>query len=138
MTDEMQPQDQQPAVKADIYRVEASMSAINADMTGMKADMTGMKADISDLKADVASIKTDVREMKDMFMKMGVTLAHHTAELSDIRGYIKTNLVTRDEFHSRMDGFTGRVLDQDYSTTKNRLRLDEHEARIRALEDKRA
>ena len=46
-------------------------------------------------------------------------------------------MVTRDEFHSRMDAFSGRVYDQDYSTAKNRVRLDEHEKRIAALEAKR-
>ncbi len=35
-----------------------------------------------------------------------------------------------------MDGFTGRVVDSDYSTAKNRERLDDHAKRIKALEDR--
>lgn len=40
-----------------------------------------------------------------------ITLAHHTAELADIRGHIKDKMVTREEFHARMDGFSGRTQD---------------------------
>jgi len=37
-----------------------------------------------------------------------------------------------------MDGFAGRVYDLDYSSAKNRARIDEHEKRISALETKHA
>lgn len=73
-----------------------------------------------------------------MMRPVTITLANHTAELADIRGYMKEHLVTRSEFHARMDGFAGRVDDYDYSAAKNRARLDEHEKRIRALEGKRS
>src|SRR5437868_6834614 len=75
-------------------------------------------------------------EIKDMLRPIVSTLANHSAELNDIRSYMKTQLVTREEFHTRMDGFTGRVEDQDYSAAKNRARLDDHERRLSALEKK--
>lgn len=36
-------------------------------------------------------------------------LAQHSAEFADIRHYMKTELVTRSEFHARMDAFVRRV-----------------------------
>lgn len=61
-----------------------------------------------------------------MMRPVTITLANHTAELADIRGYMKEHLATRSEFHARMDGFAGRA------------RLDAHEDRIAALERKRS
>lgn len=85
-------------------------------------------------KGDIVRLRADI---KDMLRPIVATLAHHSAELSDIRGYIKTNLVTRDEFHSRLDAFAGRVDDQDYSTAKTRARLDDHETRLTRLEGRK-
>lgn len=86
-------------------------------------------------KGDLRALRDDLREM---LRPMTITLAHHTAELADIRGHLKDKMVTREEFHSRMDGFTGRVEGFDYSAAKNRDRLDDHARRIKALEDKSA
>ena len=90
-----------------------------------------------DLKVLREDIVTALRsEMRDLFRPIVATLANHTAELAEIRSHIKDKMVTREEFHSRMDGFTRRVDDFDYSSAKNRFRLDEHENRIGALEKK--
>ena len=116
-------------------------------MTGEMRDdghLPATKADLRDFATkgdlrEIAGMITLIRsEIRDQFRPITITLAHHTAELADIRGHIKDKMVTRDEFHSRMDGFSGRVADLDYSSAKNRSRLDEHEKRISALEEKRA
>jgi hypothetical protein len=116
---------------------------MNEDMNGneqpaTKADMHAMRTDIiattrSEMASGFKSLRDDIR---DMLHPIIVKLTHHDAELADIRGYIKTQLVTRDEFHSRMDAFTGRVEDFDFTEAQNRARLDEHEQRIIALEKK--
>jgi hypothetical protein len=73
----------------------------------------------AEFRASQAEFRSSQREFRDElrseFRALAITLAHHTAELADIRGYMKDKLVTRDEFHSRMD---------------------EHERRISALEKK--
>jgi chromosome segregation ATPase len=89
-------------------------------------------------KRDLSAIASALGEIREQLRPIAITLAHHSAELADIRGHIKDKMVTRDEFHSRMDGFAGRVSDFDHSTAKNRARLDDHEKRIIALEEKRA
>ena len=99
------------------------------------------KADLRDFatKADFATFRDDIiGAVRDMIRPLALATAHHSAELADIRGYMKDKLVTRDEFHSRMDGFARRVEDQDWSAAKNRDRLDDHEKRIRSIEEKRA
>ncbi len=108
---------------------------MNEDM-GSNETQLATKADIRAMSDDIVIVLRD--EMRELLRPINITLAHHTAELADIRGYIKAKMVTREEFHSRMDGFAGRVDDFDYSSAKNRSRLDEHEKRISALEEKRA
>ena len=92
-----------------------------------------------ELRLGLTSLRTELRDdIREMLRPITITLAHHTAELADIRGHIKDKMVTREEFHSRMDGFTGRVDDFDYSAAKNRARLDDHSRRIKVLEEKSA
>lgn len=75
-------------------------------------------------------------EMRDMLRPIVGTIANLQTDVADIRHYMKTELVTRAEFHARMDAFAGRVDDSDYSHAKQRARLDDHERRISALEKK--
>ncbi|MDE2509720.1 MAG: hypothetical protein KGL74_01240 [Elusimicrobia bacterium] len=139
----------QPATKADLDRF-ATKADLDRFATKADLDRFVTKADFDQFvtKMDFGrfATKEDIRseigafrdEMRQLLRPITVTLANHTAELADIRGYVKDKLVTRDEFHSRMDAFTGRVDDYDYSSAKNRERLDAHEKRIAALEQKRA
>lgn len=83
------------------------------------------------------TLRSEIRnELRDALRPIFSLLANHTAELRDIRTYMKTQLVTREEFHARMDAFAGRVDDHDYAAAKSRARLDDHERRISALEKK--
>jgi len=147
--DAMKDDGNRPATKAELVEFLRGM-ATKEDLRGMatKGDLRGLatKDDLRGLatKDDLRGLATkeelgELRtEMREMVRPLAITLAHHTAELADIRGYMKDKLVTRDEFHARMDAFTGRVDDSDYSAAKNRDRLDAHERRITALERKRA
>jgi len=107
---------------SDEMRDDAHEPATKGDMNVMRG---GLRDDI-------------VTAVRDMIRPLALATAHHSAELADIRGYMKDKLVTRDEFHSRMDGFTRRVEDFDWSAAKNLDRLDDHEKRIRAIEKKNA
>ena len=146
MTDEMRDDGHLPATKADLrgFATKADLGAFatKADLAALATKLDSnfaTKMDLSafatkaDMKAEFAAFRAEIH---DLFRPIALTLAHHTAELADIRGHIKEKMVTREEFHSRMDGFAGRVADFDYSSAKNRARLDEHEERIRALEHK--
>lgn len=132
---------------SDEMRNDGHLPTTKSDLSGFatKADLSGFatKSDLNEfatgMKAEFAAFRTEFREeLRDMFRPILITLANHTAELADIRGHIKDKMVTRDEFHSRMDGFARRVEDFDYSSAKNRSRLDDHEKRISSLEEKRA
>lgn len=79
----------------------------------MKQDMNAddRPATSGDVKTIVqeivgASMAAFRLEMRDMFRPIVATLAQHTEQLAEIRGEIRTKLVTRDEFHSRMDAIS--------------------------------
>lgn len=132
MSDDMRDDGHLPATKADLREF-----ATKGDLSGMRGDITVMRGDIAVMRSDILVMRDDIlAAMRDMLRPITITLAHHTAELADIRGHIKEKMVTRDEFHSRMDGFAGRVADSDYSSAKNRARLDEHEERLKKLESR--
>jgi hypothetical protein len=134
MDEDMNVSENEPATKGDLRAVKGDLRQLSGEL---KEEMGAFRNDFltfrSEMRDEFAQFRDEIREL---FRPITVTLAHHTAELADIRGHIKDKMVTRDEFHSRMDGFTGRVVDSDYSTSKNRERLDDHAKRIKALEDK--
>ena len=136
MTEKMRDDGHLPATKADL-----SGFATKADLLDFatKADLRDFatKSDLRDFptKGEIAAMRDDIiTAVRDMIRPLALTTAHHSAELADIRGYMKDKLVTRDEFHSRMDGFARRVDDFDWSAAKNLDRLDDHEKRLKKLE----
>lgn len=135
MIGDMSGSENQSATKADIVVVRSDVTVMRGEMTGMRDEMMGMRGEMMSMRDEITGMRGEIREL---FRPISITLTNHTAELADIRGHIKAKMVTREEFHSRMDGFAGRVDDFDYSSAKNRSRLDEHEKRISALEEKRA
>jgi len=154
---DMQDGMQQPLTKADFLEaIGAFRSEFRSEFrSDLRSGLEGQGKSLRDelrtgLESQSKSLRDEFRtglesqskslrdEFRTEFQKIHVTLSHHSAELADVRGYLKDKLVTRDEFHSRMDGFAGRVDDYDYSAAKNRARLDEHEKRISALEAERS
>lgn len=131
MSDEMREDGHLPATKADL-RDFATKADLRHFATKTDLDRFATKDDLAGFatKSDIA----EIRELLRPIATIAMTVAHHSAELADIRSHIKDKMVTRDEFHSRMDGFAGRVKDFDYSAAKNLVRLDDHEKRIDALE----
>lgn len=86
---------------SDEMRDDAHEPATKGDLGVMRSDMAMMRTDIASMRDDLTlAIRKEIREaLRPIF----ITLAHHTAELADIRGHIKDKMVTRDEFYSRMD-----------------------------------
>ncbi len=163
MSDEMQPHEQAPATKADLRnfatKTDLTAFATKADFQDFfkKADLNfATKSDLATMRDEIiGAIRIEVgvavkREVA-VAVKREVPVSVNTAirplaaeitllrmDVTDIRSHIKEKLVTRDEFHARMDAFTRRVEDHDWSAAKNRSRLDDHEDRIKALEDGRS
>ena len=138
----------EPATRGELRVVRGNITLMQGDITALKGDVRTLKDDVSAMRSDITGIRGDMtlmrddivtslrHEIREMLRPITITLAHHTAELADIRGHIKDKMVTRDEFHARMDGFTGRVDDSDYSSANKSERLNDHAKRISALEEK--
>ena len=144
----MDKRDLEPATKGDLRELatKAEFGGLREEFNGLREEFNGLRGEFNELRGEFKSFRDEMLgefrsfrdEIRDMVRPIAIMVAKHTAELADIRGYLRENMVTRDEFHSRMDAFSGGVYDQDYSTANNRVRLDEHERRIAALEAKRA
>ena len=124
MSDEMQHSDQQPATKADLNTTNANLNSLKSDFRSF-AD---------ELRADFRAFTV---EMRDLLRPIQINVARHTGELADIREELKgvrTNMVTRDEFHSRMDGFAGLAEDSRRRWATHADVLTKHDERLKKLE----
>lgn len=63
----------------------------------------------TEMRQEFALFRREMREMmQEMLRPLASNVATLQADVADIRHYMKTELVTRSEFHARMDAFAGR------------------------------
>ena len=105
-------------MKSDLGGLKTDVGHLKTDVSGLKADVGHLKTDVSGLKADMGALKSDMAQVKDgissiivMMRRLAVVTTKTSADLADFKKYAHENFVTRDEFHSRMDGLSGKVDD---------------------------
>ena len=86
----------------------------------------------TELKTELTSglrtaIKADIQEA---LKPIAVIVARHETELRETRDYMRANLVTKDEFHTRMDAFARRMDGFDHSLAKQGERLTDLERKL--------
>lgn len=89
-----------------------------------------MKRELSGLKGDVGNLTTLARNTS-------MALSRLIGDIADM----KRDMATKDDFSmimKRMDGFADMLQDSRWDWGKQKVRLDDHEKRITALEAKRA
>ncbi|HAZ07143.1 MAG TPA: hypothetical protein DCZ01_01165 [Elusimicrobia bacterium] len=82
----------------------------------MKRELSGIKTGVGEVQdrldrveSDLGSVKVDIREIKEMLQTSLKTLTSTNSGLAELTDYVHEKLVTRADFHGRMDGFAGRA-----------------------------
>jgi archaellum component FlaC len=111
----------------------------------MKRELHGVKADIGEVKkrlgrieANLGGVTSGIDELKSMVRRIASTLTKTNADVNEFKEYAHENFVTKGEFHSRMDGLSGKVDDMRFDWSKHQVRLDDHDKRMTKLEGRRA
>jgi hypothetical protein len=93
----------------------------------MRREIDGMKSEMSDLKA--------------MFRRTMASVAQLKGEFADLQDYLKENMATKGDIsalNSRMDGFSGLLLDSRQRWAVHADTLKQHHDRLTKLEERRA
>ena len=102
----------------------------------MKQELGGLKNDLARVKADVSGLKADVIDLKVLARNTAKSVSRLTGDVADM----KRDMMTKDHFSllmKRMDGFADMFQESRWDWGKQKVRLDQHEKRISALESKR-
>lgn len=124
-------------LKSAVSALEIGFGGLRSDVDGLKKDVSGLKNDVSGLKSDVSGLKSDVGNLATLARNSSVILARLVGDFADM----KRNMATKDDISmimKRIDGFADMLQDSRWDWGKQKVRLDDHEKRISALETKRA
>lgn len=124
-------------MKREMKGLKSAVSALEIGFGGLRSDVDGLKKDVSGLKNDVSGLKSDVGNLATLARNSSVILARLVGDFGDM----KRDVATKDDISmimKRIDGFADMLQDSRWDWGKQKVRLDDHEKRISALETKRA
>ena len=112
----------------------------------MKRELNGLRGEVhkgfDELRREMAGMREDaaqdMRGIRAMFRRTMVQVAQLTGDAADIKHEIATNVATKGDVSrilDRMDAFAGSKKDDDFDAAKNVHRLDDHDRRLRRLEE---
>jgi chromosome segregation ATPase len=126
-------------IKSDLKGMKSDMQAVKSDMQAMKSDLQAVKSDLQAVKSDMQTMqgdlsglpgmKADIQSMKETLHRVAVTTAQTSGGLAELKTYVHTNLVTKNEFRTEMDGFAGRIDDFRLHMAQQKERLDDLESK---------
>ncbi len=103
--------------------------------------MDEMKREIGELKDSVARIDASVTRLDSTVNRMAVTVAQLVGGLSDMKDFLAENMATKKDIsnlNSRMDGFSGLLLDSRHRWAVHAETLAQHDARLTKIETRDA
>ena len=95
----------------------------------MDRKLDGLQRDVRELGGTVRELVATVRDMGKTLRRVAATTSNTGAELADLKKYVRQELVTKDEFHERMDGFAGRLEDFKLHSAHQEDRISQLEKR---------
>lgn len=95
----------------------------------MKREIDDLKTRTARYEADVRALFESVESMEKMLRRVVVTTTQTSADLSELKTYVNDELVTRDHFDMRMEGFAGRIDDFRLHMAQQKERLDDLESK---------
>ena len=110
---------------------------VRNDIGNLRTEVGGIKSDLGNLRMEVGGIKSDLGKLTTLALNTAMAVSRQAGDIADL----KRDMVTKDDFSTlmgRIDGFAGMLQDSRWDWGKQKVRLDEHEQRISALEAKRA
>jgi chromosome segregation ATPase len=119
-------------IKSDLKGMKSDMQAVKSDMQAMKSDLQAVKSDMQTMQGDLSGLpgmKADIQSMKETLHRVAVTTAQTSGGLAELKTYVHTNLVTKNEFRTEMDGFAGRIDDFRLHMAQQKERLDDLESK---------
>ncbi len=124
-------------VRNDIGNLRTEVGGIKSDLGNLRMEVGGIKSDLGNLRMEVGGIKSDLGKLTTLALNTAMAVSRQAGDIADL----KRDMVTKDDFSTlmgRIDGFAGMLQDSRWDWGKQKVRLDEHEQRISALEAKRA
>lgn len=93
------------------------------------------------MRKEMGSVKVEMAELRSMFRRTMVTVAQMKGNLKGLRDYARDELATKADIsalNSRMDGFSGLLLDSRQRWAVHADTLKQHHDRLAKLEERRA
>lgn len=120
--------------------LKAFKNEVREELGGFREEMGGLRKEWGEFREEMAGFRSEMRavvgDLADSVRKLAIGYASLDGRVTGIEIYMKEKLVTRDEFHSRMDAFSGRLTDAQLHWAHQKERTDDHDRRLTKLEER--
>lgn len=114
--------------------------AVESTNTALRQAVEGLNATNAELGATNARLNSTNAELGTTNSKLGrtmISVAGLVGEMAELKVYLAENMATKkdmSDLNSRMDGFSGLLLDSRHRWAVHAETLSAHDARIKKLE----
>lgn len=88
-----------------------------------------------DLERRFATMSKEMEATRAMFRRTMVVVAGMAGDIKEIRAFIRNEAVTKDEMHRHMNGFARMFQEAQLEWGKLALKVNDHEKRLKDLEN---
>jgi hypothetical protein len=118
-------------LKSDVAVLKSDVALLKTDVAVLKTDVAGLKIDVAGLKIDVAALKTDVAGLRVQIAEEGATTRRHFD-------------IAVEQFRTEVREAYGHIAPMMQAIAENKVEhgtirsaLDDHEIRIKAIEQRK-
>ena len=127
------------STNAALMRAVEGLNATNAKFDITNAALVGTNAKLDITNADLASTNSDLSTTNSKLNRTMVSVAKLVGGMADMKRYLAENMATKkdiSDLSTRMDGFSGLLLDSRHRWAVHAETLVDHDARLKSLESK--
>lgn len=118
--------------------MKQELNGVKTRLNGVEVHLKGIDNRLNGIDTRLHGIEVEGRETRKVLRNVAIAVTKLGASLDGITSYMKENLVTKDEFHGRVDAFVRKQDEMRFDWGQHHIRLDNHDKRLTRLEGRRA
>lgn len=113
------------------------LNAMNAKFDASNAELKALNVELGATNARLDGTNAELGTTNTRLKRTMVSVAGLVGDMADMKEYLAENMATKkdmSDLNSRMDGFSGLLLDSRHRWAVHAETLSEHDARLKKLE----
>lgn len=129
--------DRLETTNAAVAKTNSELNATNSRLDHTNAELNATNARLGNTNAELNSTNSRLSTTNSRLDRTMITVARLVGDMADVKVYLAENMATKkdmSDLNSRMDGFSGLLLDSRHRWAVHAETLVDHDTRIKKLE----